>query len=134
MEQWNERTDREINDKLEERNQQKYREDLLDVDTLANECREVMLGNWGEDAYHEWKRATKRMNRVALVSQLYAGEGYHLSRDVARKVYNSLTKTEQKLACKAVQREIEEWDEDERETELEVLRDIARVELCGEEI
>ena len=72
------------------------------------------------------------MNRVALVSQLYAEQGYHLSRDVARKVYNSLTKVEQKLACEAVQREIEEWDEDEREAELEVLRDIATLEICGE--
>tara|TARA_R110002033_G_scaffold160089_1_gene196306 strand:- start:401 stop:820 length:420 start_codon:yes stop_codon:yes gene_type:complete len=119
-------------DELHEANEWEYRKDLLDVDTLASECREVMLGNWGESAYWEWKRATKRMNRVALVSQLYAEQGYHLSRDVARKVYNSLTKVEQKLACEAVQREIEEWDEDEREAELEVLRDIATLEICGE--
>ena len=119
-------------DELHEANKQRYRDDLLDPKYLAQRCRNVMLGDFSEDAYHEWRCATKRMDRVAVVSQLFAREAYHLQGDVARKIYNSLTEAEQKLACEAVQREIEEWDEDEREAELEVLRDIATLEICGE--
>ena len=39
---------------------------------------------------------------------------------VARKIYNSLTEAEQKLACEAVRKEIEEWDEDEEEYQAEM--------------
>ena len=81
-------------DELHEANKRRYRDDLLNPKYLAQECRNVMLGNWGEDAYHAWRRATKRMNRVALVSQLFAREAYHLQGDVARKIYNSLTEAE----------------------------------------
>ena len=119
-------------EELHEANKRRYRDDLLNPKYLAQECRNVMLGNWGEDAYHAWRRATKRMNRVALVSQLYARDAYHLQGHVARKIYNSLTEAEQELACEAVRQEIEEWDEDEREAQLEEARDIAMLEICGE--